>query len=87
MSGQLGVHHGGSERIECVAAKAERILEEELTRLGWTSAELEQRRKSDEVKIALARRLRSETTVTWSWIANRLHMGAPGYAANCVRSG
>jgi hypothetical protein len=69
-----------------VAAQAERILDEELKRLGWTPAELEQRRKGDEAKIALARRLRSETTVTWSWIASLLHMGAAGYAANCVRS-
>ncbi len=87
MSGHLGAHHGGSERIESVAAQAERILEEELKRLGWTPGELAQRRKGDEAKIALARRLRNETTVTWSWIASRLHMGAAGYAANCVRNG
>jgi len=28
---------------------------------------------------------RSETTTTWSWIAFHLHMGAAGYAAQCLR--
>jgi len=23
--------------------------------------------------------------MTWAWIAARLHMGAAGYAANCLR--
>ena len=36
-------------------------------------------------KIKIARRLRSETTMTWGWIAAHLHMGSVGYAAQCLR--
>jgi hypothetical protein len=45
---------------------------------GATSKE-----KRLQVKIAL--RLRRETTMTLSWIATQLHMGASGYVANCLR--
>jgi hypothetical protein len=34
----------------------------------------------------MARRLRSETTMTLTWIAQRLAMGASGYAAQCLRN-
>ena len=86
MSGKMGAHHGGSERSESAEAKAGRILAEELRRVGWGMDQLEQRRKSDRQKIQIAQRLRSETTMTWDWIARQLHMGAAGYAANCLRS-
>jgi hypothetical protein len=36
------------------------------------------------VKIAL--HLRTETTMTWDWIAQRLAMGEGAYAANSVRA-
>jgi len=85
MSGRIGTHHGGSERQETAGAKAERILTEELTRRGWNAAALKRRRKQDAGKIQMAQRLRSETTMTWGWIAAHLEMGTAGYAANCVR--
>ena len=85
MSGQMGAHHGGVERIETAEARAERILTGELARLGWNVGEMQRRRKGDGQKVAVAQRLRSETTMTWAWIAARLHMGAAGYAANCLR--
>ena len=84
MSGQMGPHHGGVERAETAEVRAVRILTEELARLGWNVAELQNRRKGDRQKVAVARRLRKETTMTWGWIAARLHMGAAGYAANCL---
>ena len=34
----------------------------------------------------LAKRLRSETTMTLNWIAEQLAMGAAGYVANCLRA-
>ena len=36
-------------------------------------------------KIKMARRLRSETTMTWDWIAEQLVMGTAGHAANRLR--
>jgi len=35
---------------------------------------LSERRKGDEKKLAIARRLREETTMTLAWIAERLKM-------------
>jgi len=72
---KLGTHHGGSERIESAEAKAQRIVEEEMARRGWSEAELERRRKADAEKIKITRRLRAETTMTWGWIDERLAMG------------
>jgi len=86
MIGKMGRHHGGSERAETAEATAECIVTEELKRRGWSVAELERRRKGDAEKVQVAQRLRSETTMTWNWIAARLHMGAAGYAANCSRA-
>jgi hypothetical protein len=39
-------------------------VREELKRLRWTKAELERRRKVDASKVAIARRLRTETAVS-----------------------
>ncbi len=50
----LGEHHSGGLKRETAQAKAERIIAEELARLGWTPADLEQRRKGDAGKMALA---------------------------------
>ena len=36
--------------------------------------------------LGAAKRLRTETTMTWGWIAQHLKTGAPGYLANCLRS-
>ena len=85
MSGKMGAHHGGSERIETAEAQAQRIVAEEMVRRGWSAAELEQRRKADAEKIKIARRVRAETTMTWGWIAEHLAMGTPGYTADCLR--
>jgi hypothetical protein len=58
---------------------------DELKRRQWSRQELESRRKGDRDKVKIARRLRGETTMTLSWIAQRLAMGAAGYAAQCLR--
>ena len=75
IAGRLGEHHAGALRRESAEAKAERIIAQELKRLGWTAADLERRHKSDPQKLALAARLRGETTLTIKWIAARLHLG------------
>jgi hypothetical protein len=46
----------------------------------------DRRRKGDLEKLSIARRLRAETTMTLSWIAQRLKMGAAGSIANCLRA-
>ncbi|MBU6400234.1 MAG: transposase [Verrucomicrobia bacterium] len=79
---QAGVWHYGEELRESAEAKAERIVAEELKRRQWDAHTLDQRRKGDAGKLAIARRLREETTVTLSWIADRLRMGTKTYLAH-----
>jgi putative transposase len=74
--------HPSRERDETEQAKALRIVQEELKRLGWSKAELKRRRKGDENKVALARRLRGETTVSLRWIAENLQMGTWTHVSN-----
>jgi len=81
MEGQLGESHAGELRRESAEVRAERIIAEELGRLGWSEAQLREWRKSDAAKLALAARLRRETTLTVGWIANRLHLGTRKSAA------
>ena len=52
----------GEERRETDEQKAESIVAGELKRHGWKESELGLRPKADRVKIALAKRLRKETT-------------------------
>ena len=71
MEDKLGEHHSGEMRRESAEAKAERLLSEELARLGWTREELETRRKSDPAKL----RLRKETTLSIKAIAGLVIWG------------
>jgi len=75
MDGQLGEHHAGQLKRESAEVKAQRIIREELLRLGWREGDLCRRAKSDPLKLALAARLRRETTLTLPFVAARLHMG------------
>jgi hypothetical protein len=43
-------------------------------------AELQERTKGDAEKLAIAARLRAETSVTVKWIAERLRMGTAEHA-------
>jgi len=60
----LGIYHSGELKRESAEAKAERIIREAIKRLSWTESELETRAKSDPAKLALAARVRWETTLT-----------------------
>ena len=60
---------------ESALVLAERLVKAEFKRLGWTEQTLAERRKGDPAKVALAQRLRRETTMTVGWIAERLQMG------------
>ena len=81
---RIGRHHFGPELRLAAKSNAEQIVTEELLRLGWTSSELEYRKKGDREKLRIAMRLRAETTVTRAWIADRLRMGAPTYLAHLL---
>jgi len=75
MDGRLGDHHSGALRLERAQAKAERIIAEELDRRGWKEFDLAGRHKSDPAKLAIAARLRQETTLSVKTIAARMHLG------------
>ena len=76
MAGKLGEHHAGDLKRESEEARGERIITQELKRLGWQAKTLKERAKSDPDKLAIAARLRRETTLTLPWIAGRLHAGS-----------
>jgi hypothetical protein len=81
---RVGPNHYGAERQETGLQKAERIVREEVERLGWREDELWARRKGHRAKVLLARRLRQETTMSLKWIAQRLHMGSWTYVSNLL---
>jgi len=73
------------EKRETDVRKAERIVEEELEKRGWSEQDLAARRKTDAEKTWIAARLRSQTVMTLEWIAERLKMGCRHTAANCLK--
>ena len=75
----MGAEHYGAERTQTAEAVAERIIAEELKRRRWQEKRLQARPKGDPEKLALAARLRAETTMTVGWIAERLGMGTRGH--------
>jgi len=75
IEGQTGDHHSGGLRRDNAESRAKRIIAEELRRLGWKEADLAKRRKNDPDKLALAARLRKETTLSLKWIAERVGLG------------
>ena len=81
---KAGANHYGEELRESAEAKGERLVTKELKRLGWKSADLAKKRKGDPAKVALAARLREETTVTVAWLADRLQMGTRSYLTHLL---
>jgi REP element-mobilizing transposase RayT len=84
VSTKRGLWHHGPEMQQSAEQKAERIIAEELQQQRWTEQDLTVRAKGDPFKLALAIRLRSETTVTVGWIAQRLGMGARTHLAHLL---
>jgi hypothetical protein len=74
----------GEIRREAEALKAERIVSEELARLGWKDRDLTRSRKGAPEKVGLAIRLRRETSVSVGWIGARLRMGTRAYATTLL---
>lgn len=83
---EQGKQHHGEELRESEEQKAQRLIVQLLEKEGWTEDELKRRRKGDVKKARMAARLRSETTVTWEWLTERLGMGHWRTAANAVRA-
>ena len=81
---RVGPNHYGAQRQETGMQKAERIVREELKRMGWSEEELRGRAKGHPGKVVIARRLRQETTVSLKWIAEGLAMGTWTYVSNLL---
>ena len=84
VSAKAGASHYGEAVQESAEAKAERVVQGELTKRKWDERTLEARRKGDAGKVAIAQRLRRETTVTLGWIADRLRMGTNTHVAHLL---
>ena len=82
-----GPRHFGEAVQEASEAQAERLVVEGLKRLGWTEEVLRAKCKGDASKVALARELRSRTTMPLAWIAERLWMGRRGTWPGCWAAG
>jgi hypothetical protein len=67
------------ERRETDAALAEAIVQRELAKVRWREIDLAQHPKGHPLKTYIARRLRSESSMSRQWIADRLKMGSPSY--------
>jgi putative transposase len=79
LPGSVGEHHHARERRQTDEQKAEAIILARLKKLGWKKTELATRRKSDAEKVALAKVLRSQTTMSlnglrgaWRWDLGRM---------------
>lgn len=82
---QKGRQHYGEELRQSDEQKAERLVALMLKREGWVPKDLRKQRKGHRIKARMAAQLRSETTMTWEWIARQLEMGHWRTAANAVR--
>jgi len=85
MPGSISEHHHARERNQADEQKAEAIIRTRLKELRWRKTELVARPKSDPQKVALARDLRSQTTMSLKWIARRLEMGSWTHVSNLLR--
>ena len=75
MDGRLGKNHAGQLQRETAEPRASRIIAEELAGRDWTEADLARCLRSDPGKLAIAARLRSETTLPVKAIAARVQIG------------
>ena len=81
---RMGAHHYGEERRATAEAKAEAIVVSDLQRRCWQGKLPEGLPHGDPRKVALALRLRAESTMSVGWIATRLHLGTRQYATKLL---
>ena len=71
---------------ETAEQRANPTIAEELARRGWQESELATRRRSDPGKLAIAARLRSETTLPIKWTAAWVQIGTARGAKSVLHS-
>ena len=81
---RVGPNHYGAQRQETGLQKAERIVKEEIERLGWDEDQLRVHRKGHLAKVMRARRLRQETPMSLKWITQRFQMGTWAYVSDLL---
>jgi hypothetical protein len=84
-SERVGLNNCGAEPQPSDGQRAERIVRDEIGKLGWVAADLKTHRKGDERKVRIARRLKEETTMSLKWIAERLQMGSWTCVSNLLQ--
>ena len=74
----------GPERRENEQQRGERLVASMLAERGWSEKRLRAERKGHPVKVAMAKQLRAQTTLTQQQIAGRLRMGSRSYLNNLL---
>jgi REP element-mobilizing transposase RayT len=69
------------ERDETDAALAEAMVQKALAAVRWRDIDLACQPKGHSVKARIARKLRTETSMSRQWIAQRLKIGSPSYVS------
>ncbi len=85
LEGKITPHHSADMRSEVMSLRADRLIAEGLAKANWTADRLAHEKKSHPVKVAIAKQLRSQTTMSLAWIADRLHMGRWTYVSSLLR--
>lgn len=76
----------GAELKELNESRWEKIVVAELRRRKKTKKDITDSIKGAGWKVEIAAKLKSETTASNPWIAQRLHMGHPNYVSNLVNA-
>ena len=82
---ELAKDWGGRELRELNEYQWEEMVKEELRRRGQTQADLPRERKSADWKREIAVRLRTETSASNPWIAERLHTGHQSFVSRWLQ--
>jgi putative transposase len=79
MAEKMGPNHYGEERGETAEVRALRVFEQVLREQRLRKNDLGELPKNHPKKLQIAMRLRAQTTMTASWIAEKLGMTSVGY--------
>ena len=81
---RLGPNHFGAERRESSEERGRRIIGETLTETRLTVEQLQLLPANAAAKLVLARRLRTQTTMSLKWIAQQLGISNWKYLSNLL---
>ena len=82
---ETGEYHNAQIRQENEMEKAQRLISEKLSAIGWDRARLRKERKGHPMKIRIAREIRDQSTMTMKWIAAELSIGSWTYLNQLLR--